>query len=137
MKRVPITREERVREAGALRAAMRRTAGRAKSGPTADCTCSPARLQTLNRIARRLGINAKTLHDALHEMPMARSVALNRVDRVTTGLARQLGGNDILRKWAHTPITAFGNRKPVDVLAEGRVEPLERLEAVLEAGVYS
>jgi hypothetical protein len=32
---------------------------------------------------------------------------------------------------------AFGNRKPIDILVEGHVEPLERLQAVLEAGVYS
>jgi uncharacterized protein (DUF2384 family) len=70
-------------------------------------------------------------------MPMARSVALKRVTRVTSGLERELGGRDILRKWAHTPIMAFGNRKPIDILVEGHVEPLERLQAVLEAGVYS
>ena len=102
-----------------------------------NCTCSAASLRTLERAADRLGMPVETLHDALHCMSMAHSVALKRVNRVTNGLERELGGKDILRKWAHTPIMAFGNRKPVDILAEGRVEPLERLQAVLETGVYS
>lgn len=101
------------------------------------CTCSQATLSTLKRVSVRLGIPVAKLHEALHSMPMQRSVALNRVNRVSRALERELGGRDILRKWAHTPINAFGNKKPVDVLAEGRVEPLERLQAVLEAGVYS
>jgi len=70
-------------------------------------------------------------------MPMERKTAIRRVDQVCIGLERELGGRDVLRKWAHTPIMAFGNKKPLEVLVEGRVEPLERLQAVLEAGVYS
>jgi hypothetical protein len=107
------------------------------SSDVGHCTCTATSLHTLGRVAGRLGISAEMLHGALHAMPMARSVALKRVSRVTSGLERELGGRDILRKWAHTPIMAFGNRKPIDILVEGHVEPLERLQAVLEAGVYS
>lgn len=110
---------------------------RPKPSVVGNCTCTATSLHTLERVAGRLGISVETLHRALHSMPMARSVALKRVTRVTSGLERELGGRDILRKWAHTPIMAFGNRKPIDILVEGHVEPLERLQAVLEAGVYS
>jgi hypothetical protein len=136
MKRVPGYRAGRVGTT-AIRALMRRTLTKRQEAAGSDCTCSASTLHTLKRVSGRLGISPETLHEALHSMPMGRSVALGRVNRVTRGLERELGGRDILRKWAHTPIMAFGNKKPVDVLVAGHVEPLERLQAVLEAGVYS
>lgn len=121
------------RRRGVLRARLSGAAGRL--APCASCTASTK--QSVKRVAERLGVDPDALHRILHAMPMAESIALRRVNKVTTGLERELGGVDILRKWAHTPIMAFDNRKPVDVLGEGRVEPLERLQAMLKSGVYS
>jgi uncharacterized protein (DUF2384 family) len=62
---------------------------------------------------------------------------LERVLRVTNGLERLFGGRASLRRWATTPLPAFGDRRPADVLEEGRVTPLERIYRAINAGVFS
>lgn len=86
-------------------------------------------------IAVRTGADAAVLRSRFNGPDG--SEKLERILRVTSGLERLLGGSENLRRWATAPLPAFGNRRPVDVLEEGRVTPLERIYRSINAGVFS
>src|SRR5579875_587477 len=86
-------------------------------------------------IASRTGADVTVLRSRFtdHDGPDK----LERILRVTNGLERLLGGSDAFHRWATTPLPAFGGRRPVDVIEEGRVTPLERAYRSINAGVFS
>ncbi len=93
--------------------------------------------RTLAEVAARIGVDVDLLRKAFTTDAKGRAELLLRASRVTKSLEEQLGGRDALHVWAETPLPALGQRRPVDVLSEGRITPLERLDRVLKAGVFS
>lgn len=84
---------------------------------------------TYRQLAAALGADESTLHRWRSGESAPRSIFLLRMDAlhefqqelldvVTPGAARE---------WLRTPVPALGGRRPIDLLEEGRIEPLTRL----------
>jgi hypothetical protein len=63
--------------------------------------------------------------------------AFMRLRAVRRGLAQELGGEEMLKVWSHREIPALGNARPAEILANGKVGVLERVQKVLKSGVFS
>jgi hypothetical protein len=93
----------------------------------------------LRSLANGFGVDVATIRSAIANAPGGASEidTVRRIGRVRAGLEKQLGGAEYLKTWSHCKVTALDGRRPADVLAEGRVAVLERIQKVLEWGVYS
>jgi hypothetical protein len=93
--------------------------------------------QALIRVADSFGVDVRVVKDALRHAPGNQTDALKRVSRIASGLEKELGGRVMLREWAHAKIRALDDQRPIDVLAKGKVDTLERIQKVLKRGVFS
>jgi transcriptional regulator with XRE-family HTH domain len=84
---------------------------------------------TYRQLAAAIGADESTLHRWRSGESEPRSVFLSRMDALHE-FQREL--SDLVtpqaaRAWLRMPIPALDGRRPVDLLEEGRIEPLTRL----------
>ena len=116
---------------------LRMPGARVKNGDTIVARTGSGKSQMLIRVADTFGVDVQVLKEALRQTPGTQADNLKRVSRVATGLEKELGGQAMLRKWAHSKVRALDDQRPVDVLAKGKVDALERVQKVLKRGVFS
>jgi transcriptional regulator with XRE-family HTH domain len=91
---------------------------------------------TYRQIAAALGADESTLHRWRSGDAAPRSVFLSRLEalhELRTELLDTLRP-DAARDWLHREFPVLHGRRPIDLLAEGRIEPLTRLLLQMNLG---
>jgi uncharacterized protein (DUF2384 family) len=92
---------------------------------------------TYKQIAAALGADESTLHRWRAGESAPRAVFLSRLDALHEMQEELLDTMqpDAARTWLQSPVAALDGRRPVDLLEDGRIEPLTRLLMRLNLGM--
>jgi uncharacterized protein (DUF2384 family) len=93
--------------------------------------------EQVRRVAKELEIRPREVESVIESIGehdgQLRPEVLSRFIRMKNRLERQLGGQASLRMWLKRKNLSLDNRTPIELLAEGRLDVLERVEQALEA----
>jgi uncharacterized protein (DUF2384 family) len=81
------------------------------------------------QLAGQLGVESRTVETAIAPRSgLSKSLAFTRLRGVRRDLERAFqNDNEALRRWMQQPNEALDNKKPVELLEEGRIDVLERV----------
>lgn len=91
---------------------------------------------TYRQLAAALGADESTLHRWRAGESAPRTIFLSRMDALREFQQELLEtmAPGAARAWLHTPVPALDDRRPVELLETGRIEPLTRLLIRLNLG---
>lgn len=99
------------------------------------------------KLASAFAVNENVLRSAFakfHERQRDKGIeqpsdvaVIKRLEKVRAGLELELGGENIVQDWLQQKNVALEDRRPVDLLADGRVEVLERIHKALKTSQFS
>jgi hypothetical protein len=108
------------------------------NGPTEDVALFKT---SLHRIAADFDIEPELVEAAIENAVKvthdAKYSLILRLQAVSEGLVRELGGRKAMQAWSRAEIPALNDARPLDVLLSGRLRVLERVEKVLKTGIFS
>ena len=92
---------------------------------------------TYRQVAAAIGADESTLHRWRAGETEPRSVFLSRMDALHEFQQElsDLVKPEAAREWLRTPVPALDGRRPVDLLEDGRIEPLTRLLMRMNLGI--
>ncbi len=86
----------------------------------------------LRRVAQGLAVDEGVLQNAVAKQKLSFDEFIKRTDQVRRDLAYQLGGDEMLQAWLRTENGGLDGKQPVELLEEGRIDVLERIEKALK-----
>ncbi len=92
---------------------------------------------TYRQIAAAIGADESTLHRWRSGESEPRSVFRSRMDAIHEFQQELLAlvSPGAAREWLRTPVPALDGRRPIDLLEQGRIEPLTRLLMRMNLGI--
>lgn len=92
---------------------------------------------TYRQIAAAIGADESTLHRWRSGESEPRSVFRSRMDALNEFQQELLDlvAPGAAREWLRTPVPALDDRRPLDLLEQGRIEPLTRLLMRMNLGI--